>query len=106
MNRRYISKAQLACALGAVASQAAPDIEVILTDETPPRGEVGAFKDGVVILAEAPRPAPDVVRERPAPSGHIPHQNLREAARRAGGQVWLDYRNARRAARGLPPLTE
>lgn len=33
-----------------------------------------------------------------------PHQNMRECARRVGGQVWIDYKNARREARGLPPL--
>lgn len=52
-------------------------------------------------------PEPRVPRRRPkgAPKGaHVPHQNVREAARRIGGQVWLDYRNADRKHRGLPPL--
>lgn len=53
-----------------------------------------------------PRRGPKVVpvREGARKSAHVPHQNVREAARRVGGQVWLDYRNADRKHRGLPPL--
>lgn len=62
----------------------------------------------VAALADLVLPAGAPPEHAPQPAGrsrYLPHQNVRECARRIGGPVWLDYRNARRKARGLPPLT-
>lgn len=67
---------------------------------------------GTTLAAIPTSPVAHAVPEPPPPRrapgkrkrAHVPHQNVREAARRIGGQVWLDYRNAERKHRGLPPL--
>jgi hypothetical protein len=38
-------------------------------------------------------------------SRNRPHQNVRECARRIGGNTWRLYKEADRARRGLEPLT-
>lgn len=56
------------------------------------------------VAGAVPEPTPPRRAPGKRKRAHVPHQNIREAARRIGGQVWLDYRNAERKARGLPPL--
>lgn len=82
---RFLSLNALAVALGSLATAS-------------PGGRIGQ-----AIPAQPTLPPRELRRVRARARGYLPHQNLRECARRVGGEVWQDYKNARRVWRGLDP---
>jgi hypothetical protein len=64
-------------------------------------GGFGVPQAGVPVQDYAPPPKPKMRRGY----RYVPHQNVRECARRLGGRTWQLYKEADRARRGLEPLT-
>lgn len=92
MNRTMLFFATAMSALGAFGERTAQAVQA-MRRPTPPPAHKRTHR-----LRQ-----PEVRREPMESTGNLPHQSLRERARRQGGETWRKFKEADRIARGLPP---